>query len=234
MTQTWLMIGCVGMTLGAIAFGFGANNAKNEAWRIVYTINFFIAAIAAGLYLAMVLRQGLNVIHGRPTYWVRYVTWSLSTPLTLVLLSFLGGTSLSIAASMVGADIYMIATGFVATISPKPTSYVWYFVSCGAYLGLAYLLLHHYRQEAAQQHPRNKQVFHRLLTVHLVLWTAYPIIWMLAKTGYGMIDGSTETMSYTLLDLAAKVGFGFLSLTSLSQLERKLETPQHLQEKVFR
>ena len=216
MTQTWLTIGCVGTSLGAIAFGF------------------FIAAIAAGLYLAMILGQGFSVIYGRPTYWVRYVTWSLSTPLTLVLLSFLGGTSLSIAASMIGADIYMIATGFVAAISPKPTSYIWYFVSCGAYLGLAYLLLHHYRQEAAQQHPRSRQVFHKLLTVHLVLWTAYPIVWMLAKTGYGMIDGSAETMSYTLLDLAAKVGFGFLSLNSLRQLEQKSETSQRLQEQVLR
>lgn len=233
MTQTWLTIGCAGMTLGAIAFGFGANNAKNEAWRIVYTINFFIAAIAAGLYLAMVLGQGFNVIYGRPTYWVRYVTWSLSTPLTLVLLSFLGGTSLPIAASMIGADIYMIATGFVATVSPKPNSHIWYFVSCGAYLGLAYLLLHHYRQESAQQHPRSKKVFHRLLTVHLVLWTAYPIVWMLAKTGYGVIDGGAEAMSYTLLDLAAKVGFGFLSLNSLRQLEQTSETPQRIQERVL-
>ncbi|PSB18237.1 rhodopsin [Phormidesmis priestleyi ULC007] len=234
MTQNWLLIGCVGMTLGAIAFGFGANNAKNEAWRIVYTINFFIAAIAAGLYLAMVLGQGFNVIYSRPTYWVRYVTWSLSTPLTLVLLSFLGGTSLPIAAGMVGADIYMIATGFVATISPKPTSYIWYFVSCGAYLGLVYLLLHHYRKEAAQQHPRGKKVFGKLLTVHLVLWTAYPIVWMLAKTGYSVIDSSAETMSYTLLDLAAKVGFGFLSLNSLRQLEQTSEVPQHVQERVLR
>jgi bacteriorhodopsin len=234
MTQTWLTIGCVGMTLGAIAFGFGANNAKNEAWRIVYTINFFIAAIAASLYLAMILGQGFNVIYGRPTYWVRYVTWSLSTPLTLILLSFLGSTSLPIAASMVGADIYMIATGFVAAISPKPTSYIWYAVSCGAYLGLVYLLLHHYRKEAEQQNPRGRKVFYRLLTVHFLLWTAYPIVWILAKTGYGMIDSGLETMSYTLLDLAAKVGFGFLSLRSLRQLEQTIETSQRFQERVLR
>ena len=182
----------------------------------------------------MVLGQGFNVIYGRPTYWVRYVTWTLSTPLTLILLSFIGGTSLPITASMVGADIYMIATGFVAAISPKPTNYIWYFVSCGAYLGLAYLLLHHYRKEAEQQHPRGKKVFYRLLAVHLLLWTAYPIVWILAKTGYSVIDSNLETLSYTLLDLAAKVGFGFLSLNSLRQLEKTLEAPQPLQERVLK
>lgn len=233
MTETWLWIGCAGMTLGAIFFGFGANNAKNRAWKIVYILNFFIAAIAAGLYLAMALGQGFSIIYDRPTFWVRYITWTFSTPLTLVLLGFLGGTSIPIVSSMIGADIYMIATGFVAAISPKPTNYIWYIVSCGAYLGLAYLLLQPYRTEAEQQHPRSKKVFHNLLTVHLVLWSAYPVIWILAKTGFDVISRDYETMSYTLLDLAAKVGFGFLSLNSLRKLERTDDAPERTQERVL-
>ncbi|MBC7823995.1 MAG: bacteriorhodopsin, partial [Candidatus Parcubacteria bacterium] len=84
------------------------------------------------------------------------------------------------------------------------------------------------------QNPRGRKVFYRLLTVHLLLWTAYPIVWILAKTGYSVIDSGLETMSYTLLDLAAKVGFGFLSLSSLRQLEQTIETPQRYQERVLR
>lgn len=234
MTQTWLWMGCIGMTLGAIFFGFGANSAKNETWKIVYILNFFIAAIAAGLYLAMALKQGFNIIYDRPTYWVRYITWTFSTPLTLVLLGFLGGTSIPIVASMIGADIYMIATGFVAAISPKPISYIWYVVSCGAYLGLAYLLLRPYRVGAVQKHPRSKKVFHKLLTVHLILWSAYPIVWILAKTGFDVISSDVETFFYVLLDLSAKVGFGFLSLNSLRKLESTDEAPQSLQEPALR
>jgi bacteriorhodopsin len=220
MTQVWLWIGCISMTLGAIFFGFGADHAKNQRWQTVHSLNFFICAIAASLYLAMIFKQGFTVVNGYPTYLTRYLTWTFSTPLTLILLSYLGRTSLSIAASMVGADVYMIVTGFVATISPKPISNVWYIVSCGAYLGLAYLLLKQYRQQAEQQHPRSKKVFRRLLTVHLVIWTAYPVVWILANTGFGVISSEAESACYTVLDVAAKVGFGFLALNSLKQLEQ--------------
>jgi sensory rhodopsin len=41
----------------------------------------------------------------------------------------------------------------------------------------------------------------------------------IAATGFGLLSQGYETMSYTLLDLASKVGFGFLSLNSLYQLE---------------
>jgi bacteriorhodopsin len=220
MTQVWLWLGCISMTIGAIFFAFGADRAKNQRWQIVYSLNFFICAIAAALYLAMIFKQGFTYLGDRPAYLTRYITWTFSTPLTLVLLSYLGRTSLPIAASMVGADVYMIVTGFVATISSKPISQIWYLVSCGAYLGLVYLLLKHYRQQAEQHHPKSKKVFYRLLTVHLVIWTAYPIVWILANTGFNVISSTTESACYTILDIAAKVGFGFLALNSLSQLEQ--------------
>lgn len=57
MTQTWLWIGVIGMALGSAFFGLGAHNAKKERWRILFTLNFFICFIAAGLYLSMALGQ---------------------------------------------------------------------------------------------------------------------------------------------------------------------------------
>jgi bacteriorhodopsin len=181
----------------------------------------------------MIFKQGYTTVNGNPQYLTRYLTWAFSTPLTIVLLGYLGSTSIPIVASMVGADVYMIVTGFVATISAKPVSNIWYLVSCGAYLGLAYLLLKQYRQQAEAHYPRSKKVFYRLLTVHLVIWTAYPVVWMLARTGFGVISSPTESACYTLLDIAAKVGFGFLALNSLKQLEQSEPTSQPSQARVF-
>lgn len=225
MVQTWLGIGLAGMTLGAIFFGFGAHQARKERWKILFILNFFICFIAAGLYLAMFLGQGFSVVYERPTFWVRYVTWFLSTPLLLLDLGFLGGTSLPLISSLLGANAYMIVTGFVATISPKPTNYIWYLVSCGAYLAVFYLLAFPYRMEAERKHPRSKAVFRKLLMVHLVLWTGYPVVWILAGTGFSLLGQGEETMSYTLLDLVSKVGFGLLSLNSLHTLEKSGEAP---------
>jgi bacteriorhodopsin len=230
MIQMWLWLGCICMTAGAIFFGFGADHAKDQRWQIVYSFNFFICAIAAALYLAMIFKQGFTYIGERPAYLTRYLTWTFSTPLTLLLLSFLGQTSRWVAVCMIGTDVYMIVTGFVATISSKPISNVWYVVSCGAYAGLVYLLLKYYRQEAQQHYPRSKKTFNRLLTVHLTIWTAYPVVWILASTGFNIIDSVAESASYTILDVAAKVGFGFLALNSLQQLEHVKEVLPYEQE----
>jgi Domain of unknown function (DUF4351)/Bacteriorhodopsin-like protein len=77
--QIWLQIGVVSMTVGSLVFGYGASHAPNQRWQILYTLNFFICLIAAGLYLAMSLGLGFQVIYDRPTFWVRYITWFCST-----------------------------------------------------------------------------------------------------------------------------------------------------------
>jgi sensory rhodopsin len=219
MVQIWLQIGVVGMIVGSLVFGYGASHVSNRRWQILYTLNFFICLIAAGLYLAMSLGLGSQVIYDRPTFWVRYVTWFCSTPLLLLDLAFLGRTNLPITGSLIGANAYTIATGFVGAITPKPMNQIWYLVSCGAFLATLYLLLKPYRLQAEQHYPHAKQVFRKLLAAHVVLWSLYPVVWILAATGFGLLSQGYETMSYTLLDLASKVGFGFLSLNSLGQLE---------------
>jgi len=225
MVQFWLWVGVCSMAIGCLVFGIGAHQAKSERWQILYTLNFFICLIAAGLYLAMALGLGFRVIYDRPTFWVRYLTWFCSTPLLLLDLAFLGRTSLPITGSLIGANAYMIVTGFVAAINPKPLSYIWYLVSCGAFLATLYLLVQPYRLQAIQKHPRSKRVFAKLLTAHILLWTLYPVVWLLAATGFNILSRGSETMSYTLLDIASKVGFGFLSLNSLRQLEQANEAP---------
>lgn len=228
MVQTWLWIGVFSMAISAGIFGFGAHNARSDRWKILYLLNFFICLIAGALYLAMALGQGFSIIHDRPTFWVRYITWFTSTPLLILDLTFLARSSIPLLSALLGANQFMIATGGMSAISPKPTNYVWYLVSCGAFLAILYMLLVPYRKEAEQNHPRAKKAFRKLVTVHIVLWTLYPIVWMLASTGLGVLNQSGETAGYTLLDIASKVGFGFLSLNTLQQLEQTGESqPAH-------
>jgi bacteriorhodopsin len=220
MTFIWQWLGVIGMSFGAIVFGMGAHNAKNQRWQILYTLNFFVCAIAAGLYLTMALGQGVDFINGRPTFWVRYISWFISTPLLLLILTYLGKTNLAITASLLGANAYTIATGFVATISPYPVNYIWYVVSCSAYFATAHLLLNQYRRQAERTFPRVVSAFRKLLGLHLILWTLYPIVWIFSPTGFNLLSLGWETMFFTLLDLASKVGFGFLSLQTMREIER--------------
>jgi bacteriorhodopsin len=63
-------------------------------------------------------------------------------------------------------------------------------------------------------------VFDRLVLVHLVSWTAYPVVWLLSPEGLGTIGSPVEAMLFAILDLAAKVGVGFLAASSLRTIEK--------------
>ena len=85
------------------------------------------------------------------------------------------------------------------------------------------MLVKPYRSEAQRKHPRSKSAFTKLVTIHLVLWTLYPVVWIFSAEGFSILNQGGEAMSYTLLDIASKVGFGFLSLNTLHTLENARE-----------
>ena len=221
MAQTWYWIGVAAMAAGSAYFGVAAARAPERRWQILWTLYFFIALIAAVLYLVLATGFGSYVsADGTKTTWVRYVTWFTSTPLLLLALTYLGRSSLPLTAALLGANAFMIGTGFVATVLPEDTlSLVWWTISTGAYLAIGWAFLGRYRREAKAALPASASVFDRLVAVHLVLWTAYPVVWMLSPEGLDLVGDAWEAGLFTVLDVAAKVGFGFLAANSLRQIE---------------
>jgi len=51
-----------------------------------------------------------------------------------------------------------------------------------------------------------------------VLWLAYPIVWILGTEGFRLYGGGWETLLIAVLDVSAKVGYGFLLLSGLRAL----------------
>lgn len=47
-----------------------------------------------------------------------------------------------------------------------------------------------------------------------MLWSCYPIVWLLGSEGFGAASPTLEVFLFLILDLFAKVGFGFLLLTN--------------------
>jgi sensory rhodopsin len=61
----------------------------------------------------------------------------------------------------------------------------------------------------------------RNLTV--VVWTLYPIVWILAPTGLGLLLPDTQVLVLTYLDLVSKVGFVVVAVRGLQSV-RSLES----------
>lgn len=229
MTHLWYWIGVASMGAGSAYFGLAAARAAERRWQVLWSLYFFICLIAFALYLIMATGYGayFEAAGDHNTVWIRYVTWFLSTPLLILALTYLGRSTSTLTGGLLGANAFMIATGFVATVltedTPAALHLVWWAISTGAYVAIAWAFLGRYKREAQAALPASASVFDRLVLIHLVLWTAYPVVWLLSPEGLGTIGSPVEAMLFAVLDIAAKVGFGFLAANSLRTIEKNGE-----------
>ncbi|WP_267641297.1 bacteriorhodopsin [Haloarchaeobius amylolyticus] len=220
----WLWLGTAGMTLGTLAFVAMGWNEQDEQKQTYYIVTIFIAAIAATSYFSMA--SGFGVInipnHEEPIYWARYADWLFTTPLLLLDLALLAGASRNTIFTLVGLDAAMIVTGLGGALATEGMAYrlAWWGISCGFFLVLLYFLVGKLSAAAAEQSGDVAQLFGTLRNLTLVLWTAYPIVWLIGTEGLGLVGIYPETAIFMVLDLSAKVGFGFLLLRSHTVLDQ--------------
>ncbi len=72
---------------------------------------------------------------------------------------------------------------------------------------------------SAQGQPGSvQQIFRTPALLTIVLWSLYPIVWLLGTEGFGAVSSTVEVFLFLVLDLLAKIGFGFLLLTNRGAL----------------
>jgi bacteriorhodopsin len=228
--QVWLWVGTIGMLLGMLYFIARGWNVENRRLQEFYIVTIFITAIAFVNYLAMALGFGLATItiggEELSIYWARYTDWFFTTPLLLLDLGLLAGANRNELSSLVGLDMLMIATGAVATLSTGSgvlgagaERLVWWGVSTGFLLVLLYMLFGTLGDRAASLPAEAASKFSTLRLLIVVIWLVYPVWWLLGTEGLGIVPLYFETLGFAVLDLTAKVGFGFILLSSRKVLE---------------
>jgi bacteriorhodopsin len=71
-----------------------------------------------------------------------------------------------------------------------------------------------FTKKANQMQADVGSTFRILRNLVLVLWSAYPVVWLFGTEGAGLIPLSVETLLFMVLDVSAKVGFGLILLRS--------------------
>ena len=235
MEKLYFEIGTALMVLGAIAFlvmGGGEPAEKKHH----YLMAFFVAATAGTSYLAMAIGQGSVAVNNasgaldHTLYYARYMDWSITTPLLLLSLGSLAVTHLhnrgTLLAGIIGADLGMIVTGLFGGLSTGANVYVWFGVSTGFFVAVLWLLFGALKHEANQQTGGWGALYGRMAGILAVLWIAYPIVFLIGQEGMKMISSPLETLIFMVLDVTAKVVFGFMLLAGVKPLqERAPESP---------
>jgi bacteriorhodopsin len=213
---TWLWIGTVGMLAGSLVlFATGGSRTQDEeGHRIAHGLVPLFAAIA---YFAMAVHQGnLTLAGGREFLYARYIDWSITTPVLLLGLSMTALRGAHRRMALVGglllSDVVMILTGLFFGLSDEPVAkWTWYLTSCVAFLAVYYILLVPLRQEAQARDEARSRAYARNMPVLSVLWLLYPIVVVLGPDGLGTWSPVLATACITVLDLVAKVGYGFMA-----------------------
>ncbi len=228
--QVWLWVGTIGMLLGMLYFIARGWSVERRRLQEFYIVTIFITAIAFVNYLAMALGFGLTTItiagEELPIYWARYVDWFFTTPLLLIDLGLLAGATRNELASLVGLDMLMIGTGAVATLSTGASGLgagaerlIWWGVSTGFLLVLLYMLFGTLGKRASDLPGAAASKFRTLRLLIVVIWLVYPVWWLVGTEGLVLVNLYIETLGFAVLDLTAKVGFGFILLSSRDVLE---------------
>jgi bacteriorhodopsin len=216
------------MALGTLAFiGMGWREDDPEKQEY-YIVTIFIPAIAAVSYFSMAMGYGLTELsvpwQSQPLdiYWARYADWLFTTPLLLLDLALLAGANRNTIATLVGLDVGMVITGLVGALTTASPAMriAWWGISTGFFLVLLYVLVSRLSAQAAQRSGDVASLFSTLRNVVILLWTAYPIVWIVGTEGLGLIGLYPETAVFMVLDVSAKVGFGFVLLRSRSVLDQ--------------
>jgi bacteriorhodopsin len=216
----WLALGTVMMLLGTVYFiarGWGVSDPRQQEF---YVITIMITAIAAASYLSMFFGFGLTEVEvaGIGTldiYWARYADWLFTTPLLLLDIGLLANASRTELGGLIIIDAFMIVTGLVGALTKVfMFRFVWWFISTVAMIAVLYFLFSVLTARANQLDEDTQATFKTLRNLIIVLWTLYPILWIVGTEGAGAVNLFVETLGFMVLDVLAKVGFGFILLRS--------------------
>lgn len=121
----------------------------------------------------------------------RYVNWMLTSPLLLINMALLSGLPGAHLLSAIAADLVMFMAGLLATFAFQSASrWVWYTLSCIAYLSAVYQIGIHGQQAAGNKDPQTRRFFGSLVAVALLAQALYPMYaplssWTRAITVFG-------------------------------------------------
>jgi len=194
--------------------------------RIFHQLPVAILTTAAIAYFCMAADLGSTPIPvefrqvgaSRAIWYVRYIDWTITTP--LLLLELLLGTGLS------GGDIFtilffdlvMIITGLVGALVRSSYKWGFFVFGCFALFYVWYGLFFSAPRSANAIGADVRTAYTRGAFFLAFIWALYPIAWGLSDGG-NVISPTSEMIFYGILDILAKPVFCYIHIFSLSKLE---------------
>ena len=219
----WFTLGLCGELLGTAVLAYGYRLVP-EATRRRYLLLIAIPGIAIVAYVLLVLGVGAIDGGGHTVYLVRYVDWLLTTPINVLYLALLAQASRTDVGKLVGLQVLTIVFGFAGAVSSGALAFGLFGLGAVAFGGVVYLLYNEVADAAsAALSDVEVSLYRTLRNFVVVLWSVYPVVWLLGASGIGLLDVETATLVIVYLDVVTKVGFGVIALHAWLTMETVTE-----------
>ncbi|WP_251341702.1 bacteriorhodopsin [Haloplanus halophilus] len=215
-STTWAAIGAVGMTLGTLPPLWGLR--RDPERRTHYLVLAGVTGVAAVAYALMALDVGTVSVSGRVVAVPRYVDWLITTPLILLFLSLLGNTGRGSLVRLVVADVTLLVLGGVAVAVPGTVRWLAFAGGLAAFGVLVYDLYGRIPRLASFETERARILFITLRNLTIALWTLYPVVWVLAPSGLGLLTRDMTMLVIAYLDLISKAAFVAIAVDGMDAL----------------
>jgi len=164
-----------------------------------FSTEFFISFITTTSYVLMSQSIATTTsLKGEPIYWSRWLFYMIACSLLMYDTSKVLNISERDYPKMALLTWLTMFNGFLASYVTTPSRWLFYILSSAAYIGLLYIVTQ------GEDNPD----FMSLKPFVLVGWTLFPLVFLLAPTGIGLLDTTISEAGYLVLDVATKIIFG--------------------------
>ena len=184
------LAGMLIFVVSSVYFHFaGKKNGLNSA--------FLVSLITLISYVIMWQGEFTAVkAAGQPIFWTRWLFYALSCTLLAVEIARLKGIKGSGLVEILYLTAIVMFTGFLAARDLTAVRWIYFFISCAAY-GL--LLVRVLPGKDQESNWVNSYIFFG--------WSVFPVVFLLAPTGVGIIGAALGNLLYLVLDVFTKIVF---------------------------
>ncbi|MCW4054139.1 MAG: microbial rhodopsin family protein [Candidatus Bathyarchaeota archaeon] len=192
-------IGALIFVLSSLMFAFLENRSSHR--QNMFSSHVFVSFFTAISYFVMALALATVLAeNGQPIYWTRWLFYIGSCSiLTLDLAVIAKKTNVKKAEVAVFTALTMFC-GFLASIIITVDRWWFFGLSTAAYIGMLYTLFKPSDEDSSN--------ISSLMWFVFLTWSLFPVVWVLAPTGFGILAVDIEAILYLALDFVTKIGFG--------------------------
>jgi len=164
-----------------------------------FNLAFLVAAITSFSYLLMLKGFFVTEFYGQ-IYYTRWIFYAASCSLLLVSIVDYLKIDKKKLLLLVPINVLVMLTGTVSAAATDHYKWAFFFLSSLFYIFLLLLLFEDYQN--------NKQ--YKKILLYIVLgWNMFPVVFLLAPEGFGLICSLKAAVSYLILDVFTKIVFYF-------------------------